>query len=84
MVSGVSLAVTLAVSDNHPTLLPFLILPPVSFAGQGFLAFYLAGKLHLFDRRGHAVSCSLLFTRPGSSLTSLRITAESVDFSLSA
>lgn len=28
----------------------------VSFAGLGFLAFYLAGKLHLFDRRGHTVS----------------------------
>lgn len=27
----------------------------MSFAGLGFLAFYISGKLHLFDGRGHAV-----------------------------
>ena len=30
-------------------------MPTVSFAGLGFLALYLAGKMHLFDRRGHVV-----------------------------
>jgi diacylglycerol diphosphate phosphatase/phosphatidate phosphatase len=32
-----------------------------SFAGLGFLAFYLAGKLHLFDRRGHSHKAWLAF-----------------------
>jgi diacylglycerol diphosphate phosphatase/phosphatidate phosphatase len=31
----------------------------MSFAGLGFLALYLAGKLHLFDRRGHAAKAWL-------------------------
>lgn len=32
----------------------------VSFAGLGFLACYLAGKMHLWDKRGHRVSRTLL------------------------
>ncbi|KAJ7632485.1 phosphatidic acid phosphatase type 2/haloperoxidase [Roridomyces roridus] len=31
----------------------------ISFAGLGFLAFYLAGKLHLFDHRGYAAKAWL-------------------------
>ncbi|KAB5593260.1 diacylglycerol pyrophosphate phosphatase 1 [Ceratobasidium theobromae] len=36
-------------ADQQPPTNPRL----VSFAGLGFLSFYLAGKLHLFDERGH-------------------------------
>ncbi|KAI8143172.1 phosphatidic acid phosphatase type 2/haloperoxidase [Fennellomyces sp. T-0311] len=35
-----------------------------SFAGLGFVAFYLAGKMHMFDKRGHTYKC-FLFAFPG-------------------
>ncbi|KIK67444.1 hypothetical protein GYMLUDRAFT_69628 [Collybiopsis luxurians FD-317 M1] len=37
----------------------------LSFAGLGFLAFYLAGKLHLFDHKGH-IGKVWLFVAPFS------------------
>lgn len=40
-------------SPEHP---PFA----VSFSGLGHLAFYTAGKLHLFDMKGHTVCNHIL------------------------
>lgn len=44
----------------------------LSFAGLGFLAFYLAGKLHLFDRRGHTTKAWIALTPlAGASLVAI-------------
>ncbi|KAJ2917230.1 hypothetical protein MD484_g3178, partial [Candolleomyces efflorescens] len=44
----------------------------MSFAGLGFLSFYLAGKLHLFDKRGHAGKAWLsLFPFCGAALVAI-------------
>lgn len=32
-----------------------------SFAGLGFLAWYLAGKIAVFDRRGHVAKLCIVF-----------------------
>lgn len=34
---------------------------PVAWAGLGYLSLYLAGKMHLFDRRGHAIKAWIAF-----------------------
>lgn len=56
-----SLVATRAVSyqASLPTLIIPSIINAVSFAGLGFLSFYLAGKMHLFDARGHTVSVTI-------------------------
>lgn len=52
--------------DNHTLRDGFRSFPSghasTSFAGFTYLALYLAGKLHLFDRRGHAVTAWLCGT----------------------
>lgn len=39
------------------------MLNTVAFAGLGYLAFYMAGKVHLFDGKGHVIK-SWIFLSP--------------------
>jgi len=49
----------------------------LSFAGLGFLTFYLAGKLHLFDKRGHAGKAWLsMIPLAGASLVAISRTMD--------
>lgn len=49
----------------------------LSFAGLGFLSFYLAGKMHLFDRRGHAAKAWIALTPlAGASLVAISRTMD--------
>ncbi|CAK5277461.1 unnamed protein product [Mycena citricolor] len=53
-------------SDDYIMLDGFRSFPSghatLSFAGLGFLAFYMAGKLHLFDQRGYAAKLWIFLT----------------------
>lgn len=49
----------------------------LSFAGLGFLSFYIAGKLHLFDRKGHAGKAWVsLFPFAGAALVAISRTMD--------
>lgn len=44
-------------------LISFFILPLISgtFAGLGFLSWYLSGKIRVFDRQGHIAKLCIVF-----------------------
>ncbi|KAF8894685.1 phosphatidic acid phosphatase type 2/haloperoxidase [Infundibulicybe gibba] len=49
----------------------------LSFAGLGFFSFYIAGKLHLFDRKGHAGKAWIsLFPFAGAALVAISRTMD--------
>lgn len=59
-------AICTVAADNHTLRDGFRSFPSghasTSFAGLTYLSLYLAGKLHLFDKRGHAVTAWLCGT----------------------